>query len=781
MKNILVKVSVLLIIMAVIFSGCAAGGLKDPGSTEISVNNSGEHGNPGDTGENNIPGNTDNNNISNEPGNSGIHNGTESNSVNNTAVGSPNANNTGNSISGSTGNYTGNVMNTTGGSVTAKTAIPTVPPKKNPDDQTLKYWVSFPNKGDEVVLYAYKFTVKKVDNGVSVTAYNKDNSKKSNASVTLISSWTSSYQILDSNNKVIDSVVSTGKYSTFNMNFKISGTGILGEKNVKFMGYHKDFDGSNAVVVSQNLSKSFDITNVASAWNFSTAYSTYPKSVITISNSTNKTGISINLKTNDVVYKDDFSDSHFVFTPPTGVLNDGLPTLILNVENNTDYYNIRLNPDSTKLLKNFQYNGTFAMVEGNTKTYGTAGQKGSVEMKRRGNSSYNKDKKSYTLKLDKKQPLLGMEADKEWCVIANHADKSLLRNWYAYTLQKQMNASYKDAFGVESKNIDIYMCFNGSYDYLGTYLLVEKIEARESRVNITEMTEKDTQIGAITASDSTAKKLAGSFLIESAGWTDRIYFPETVIKIDWNGAIFARSPSRSVFQPHEFNKNPYPAPKVNNVTANDNLAEYIRTFANLVNSYVVNKNYTELEKLIDIDSFVDDYILHELSKNVDGGLRYSYLYKDKGGKMRVTSWDFDIAFGNCWYGSDTLSQPMDKTSGFIAKKNGQGSNWYYHLMQMSQFSSKVKARWNSLRNGILKDSNIESTIRNENSKISKSAGYNFERWQMFFPSAKNPDLSDIEYNWPTPTAVRKISTHSGQVDWFVSWVKARAAWLDSNL
>lgn len=52
-----------------------------------------------------------------------------------------------------------------------------------------------------------------------------------------------------------------------------------------------------------------------------------------------------------------------------------------------------------------------------------------LTVKGRGNSSWqNAPKKSYTLKFEKKQPLLGMSAHKSFALIANYFDKTLLRN-----------------------------------------------------------------------------------------------------------------------------------------------------------------------------------------------------------------------------------------------------------------------------------------------------------------------------------------------------------------
>ena len=88
--------------------------------------------------------------------------------------------------------------------------------------------------------------------------------------------------------------------------------------------------------------------------------------------------------------------------------------------------------------------------------------------KGRGNMSWTFDKKSYTVKLDKKVDLCGMGASKKWALVANHYDKSLLRNSLAGFIGSKMT---KLAWTPKSKPVDLYV--NGSYR--GSYLLMERI------------------------------------------------------------------------------------------------------------------------------------------------------------------------------------------------------------------------------------------------------------------------------------------------------------------
>ncbi|MBO7253861.1 MAG: CotH kinase family protein [Clostridia bacterium] len=94
----------------------------------------------------------------------------------------------------------------------------------------------------------------------------------------------------------------------------------------------------------------------------------------------------------------------------------------------------------------------------------------------RGNSSWNHAKKPYKIKFDEAVNMLGIgqKAKRDWVILGNHGDQSLLRNYYAF------NLAYKAGIGYKSTLIEVYL--NGKYN--GVYLLTGKVE--ESRLNVDE-------------------------------------------------------------------------------------------------------------------------------------------------------------------------------------------------------------------------------------------------------------------------------------------------------
>lgn len=103
----------------------------------------------------------------------------------------------------------------------------------------------------------------------------------------------------------------------------------------------------------------------------------------------------------------------------------------------------------------------------------------------RGNASFtDTEKKSYRLKLKESQYLLGLGEDRDWILLANAFDETLSKNMIVNTISHRLNMNYVP----DMDYVDVYA--NG--EYLGNYLLSEKIEIDNDRVNIRDL-EKETQ------------------------------------------------------------------------------------------------------------------------------------------------------------------------------------------------------------------------------------------------------------------------------------------------
>ena len=93
-------------------------------------------------------------------------------------------------------------------------------------------------------------------------------------------------------------------------------------------------------------------------------------------------------------------------------------------------------------------------------------------------------------------------------------------------------------------------------------------------------------------------------------------------------------------------------------------ASYIEQYCDSFENALYGPQYadplTGYRKYVDLGSWVDYFLLNELSKNVDGYRISTYFFKQKdsdGGLLHMGPvWDYDIAWGNAdYYGGDVSS------------------------------------------------------------------------------------------------------------------------------
>jgi len=198
---------------------------------------------------------------------------------------------------------------------------------------------------------------------------------------------------------------------------------------------------------------------------------------------------------------------------------------------------------------------------------------------------------------------------------------------------------------------------------------------------------------------------------------------------------------------------------------------------------LLSKNFADPQRgyrsLVDLDSFVNFFIIQELSKNIDGFRRSEFFYKGKDGKFHMGPlWDFDIAFGNLnFYG-------MGKAKGWAHKKRWliyPNAFWFKRLLQDEYFVQELSNRYFELR----KEANLLSweslnaridamskTLQNapERDRVRWKGTYKF--YQKHVMNTRKQFKEDEE---------RKISEFDGNVQILKDWMQKRLAWLDENM
>ena len=108
----------------------------------------------------------------------------------------------------------------------------------------------------------------------------------------------------------------------------------------------------------------------------------------------------------------------------------------------------------------------------------------------RGNTTWDMPKKPYKLKFDEKVSIFGLGEDKEWVLLANYADKTLLRNVVAMKLSEIVGMPWTPAM----LPVEVYL--NG--EYLGCYTFSEHKKVSEHRVDLDIVGESDNSGDAVT-------------------------------------------------------------------------------------------------------------------------------------------------------------------------------------------------------------------------------------------------------------------------------------------
>jgi hypothetical protein len=345
-----------------------------------------------------------------------------------------------------------------------------------------------------------------------------------------------------------------------------------------------------------------------------------------------------------------------------------------------------------------------------------------IQIRARGNSTLWMPKKSYRIKFAEKMPFLSEYSERDWVLLANFADQTLIRNKLAYDLARSMNM----AFAPMAEFVDIYM--NGSYD--GNYMLTDQIEVTNNRVNIEEKSPA-VDTGYLIELDA-RQGMEG----EVEGWD---YFN-----------LYG-------------NKYAIKSPKTDSAYYSVNQLYYIESY--MLDVYSTLSNIQPYDQLIDEASWVDWFIINELFKNVDSGYSSVYYYKDRGGKLKMGPiWDFDLSTSNPGHLSDGERQPLGWYTSLPYK-----NRLFYYLMQSTQFQQALKARWNEIYDSQIQD--MVDSIYPLSDSIAKSRYENFSRW----------DVIGKNYEWYTSTEVYAAKTYEEQVEILYNYLVVRKAWMNEEI
>ena len=371
------------------------------------------------------------------------------------------------------------------------------------------------------------------------------------------------------------------------------------------------------------------------------------------------------------------------------------------------------------------------------------GYDGQISIEIRGSSSQMFPKKQYALEtqdIDGENlnvSILGMPAENDWILYAPYSDKSLLRNFLAYELARNMGR-------YASRTRFCELVING--DYKGLYIFMEKIKRDNNRVDISKLDPDET----------TGDDLTGGY----------------ILKVDkWDGENNDGWWSASPLPEYDGTWYQYHYPEPDNIVdeQKDYINNYITDFELLIASEAYNDPNAGYYDQVNLESFIDVSLMSEISKNVDAYRLSAYMYKDKDSEDgRLTMgpiWDYNLAFGNADYyeGWDPAGWQMDVELG------GDGFKipfWWYRIWNDETFRNAFNQRWQELRQTVFSEEYIMNMIDSTIAIIDEAQIRNFQRWPIL-----------DQYIWPNAYVG---GSYENEIDYLTDWITARLDWMDEQ-
>lgn len=348
---------------------------------------------------------------------------------------------------------------------------------------------------------------------------------------------------------------------------------------------------------------------------------------------------------------------------------------------------------------------------------------GDIQIKGRGNSTWGMPKKPYRIKLGKKSDILGMGVEKDWILLANYADKTLMRNKLALDLGNEMGLEYTS----KAEYVDVIL--NG--EYIGNYLLCEQVEISETRIDIDELESDQTSPEEITG---------GYFFEVDYRLDEEVWFYSENLKVPFT----------------------FKGPKQPNKEQFDYITNYISDLEKALISEDFTYNGKHYSEYIDVDSFIDYYWINELYKNWDAAFRTSVnMYKPRDGKIKMGPiWDFDIGASNANFKDFQVHLDNTTPTDFWMREQG----WYGVLFKDPEFVEKVNNRFWELVDIF---DTIEGRIDQYADTLEESQKLNFKRWNILG-----------QWVWPN---VFVGKTYEEDVNYLKGWFNDRIEWLKNNI
>jgi len=339
-------------------------------------------------------------------------------------------------------------------------------------------------------------------------------------------------------------------------------------------------------------------------------------------------------------------------------------------------------------------------------------------------------------------PLFHMPAENDWILLANYNDKTFMRNALSFELFRKMGH-----YAPRTQFCEVIV--NGNYK--GIYVFTESIKVDKGRVDISKL----------NPDENAGDDVTGGYIIKLDYYND---FDSWI----------------SDYKPIAHNdKNVhfvYHYPKAEDITSEQKgyIKDFMAQFETAIYAANTPARQRTLYSIMDIQSFIDYFIIGELSRNVDAYKKSSYFHKQKdsqGGKLFAGPvWDFDWAWKNineCYFGATDGSgwaYQVHKCDPWPTPPT-----WIQRLLQDPYFAMQLNERYFSLRQSYLSENYIFNYIDSVATVLDGAQKRHYGKWRI------------LGQNVGTPETDSQPNTYAGEIDKFKQWISIRLSWLDSHM
>lgn len=359
----------------------------------------------------------------------------------------------------------------------------------------------------------------------------------------------------------------------------------------------------------------------------------------------------------------------------------------------------------------------------------------------RGSTSRKYDKKGYLIKFkehdlikNESVSLSGMSADNEWVLHGPFLDKTLIRNYLCYNLAGEIME-----YAPNVRFCEAYL--NG--EYIGVYLLVEKIDySKSGRIQLKK-------------SDPDVPETSYIIKIDRKNESDL----KNISTFSKEALLSTSSESNSGYMSIV-----YPT-KTLTVEQRRYIIADISKFEKAIYSFDYSDQKNGYLKYIDVDSFVDYFLINELTMNFDADNLSRYIYKDLGGMFKMCVWDFNSAF-------DYYKYPFTNPQTFKL----QTSIWYNYLFKDDEFVKKIIDRYWELRETCFSEEYLLNYVDETVEYLGPAIDRNYEKWGYSFLSEHNGKNYDLVY-----PIERNVRNYDEAILQLKTCVKDRIVFMDDNI